>query len=157
MAAVAEFLQRHQRVGLDTPVFIYHYQQAAAYLPATRPVFRSIVTGATSGVTSVLTMTELTVQPIARGQQQLVNQYTAILLRLPNLTLVDITAPTAQRAARIRARHRLRTVDALQLAAALDAGATGFVTNDRALRSVDALEVLVLADTDDVQAQAQPC
>jgi len=47
-------------------------------------------------------------------------------------------------AARIRAQHRLRTPDALQVATAVHAGATGLITNDPALGRVEAFEMLVL-------------
>jgi len=50
------------------------------------------------------------------------------------------------RAAEIRARHGLRTPDAIMLATALQSGATLAVTNDSAWRRVEALEILLLRD-----------
>lgn len=50
-------------------------------------------------------------------------------------------------AAQLRALHpSVRTPDALQLAAALFAGCSAFVTNDRDLPAVPGLEVLKLRD-----------
>ncbi|MBC7357327.1 MAG: PIN domain-containing protein [Desulfacinum sp.] len=57
-----------------------------------------------------------------------------------------ISAAMAEKAARYRAEHSLRTPDALQLAAAVVGGADCFLTNDRRLRKVDFIEVLVLDD-----------
>jgi predicted nucleic acid-binding protein len=53
---------------------------------------------------------------------------------------------SAERAARLRATHRLKTPDALQVAVASQAGCEAFLTNDRALRRVTEINVLVLAD-----------
>ncbi|MDP2024174.1 MAG: PIN domain-containing protein, partial [Hydrogenophaga sp.] len=45
-------------------------------------------------------------------------------------------------AAQLRAQHRLKLPDALQLATALEAGASAFVTHDRDFSGVSALPVL---------------
>ena len=153
MASVAEFTARHACVGLDTSIFIYQYERVAEYLPATRVLFRRIVDGSPTAVTSVVTATELTVRPLREGRQDLVNRYTAILLRLPHLRLTEITLNVAQLAAQLRARYRLPTVDMLQVAGALTEGATGFVTNDRDFQRVTELEVLLLAETDEVRGR----
>jgi len=98
-----------------------------------------------------LTMTELTVQPLLRGQRQLGNLYRAVLLWHPHLALAGITVAIARRAAEPRARQGVRTIDAQQVAAALNDGATGFVTNDRTLRAITELDVLVLSDSEKVR------
>lgn len=46
----------------------------------------------------------------------------------------------------LRAQYDIRMPDALQMAAALEAGATLFVTNDRQLRKVQEIGVLLLDD-----------
>jgi predicted nucleic acid-binding protein len=46
----------------------------------------------------------------------------------------------------LRAKYGVRTPDALQLAAAVQAGATGFITNDRRLEAIKELEIGVLDD-----------
>jgi predicted nucleic acid-binding protein len=157
VAGIGSFLDRHQLVGLDTSVFIYHYERVGEYLPATRVVMRRIARGSPAGVTSMVTVTELNTQPYLVGRPQVALRYVATLSRFPNLRLTPVDLPTAQKAAQLRARHRLRTVDALQLAAALQGGATGFLTNDRDLRRVNELEVLLLSDTDEVSGRRSAC
>jgi predicted nucleic acid-binding protein len=49
-------------------------------------------------------------------------------------------------AAELRASYRLRPADALQVAACLVYGATAFLTNDRDLRRIGDLQVLLLED-----------
>ncbi len=56
----------------------------------------------------------------------------ADLVVIPHLSVVEIDQAVARRAADLRAKHGIRTPDALQIAAALIHGATGF--NRRACR-----------------------
>ena len=63
------------------------------------------------------------------------------------MRLVEIGRAQLRVAAQLRAQHAaLRTPDALQLAAALSAGCSAFVTNDRDLPGVPGLRVLKLRD-----------
>ncbi len=52
----------------------------------------------------------------------------------------------ADTAAELRARFRLRTPDALQLATAIETGCGAFLTNDHASRRVTDIRVLILDD-----------
>jgi len=52
----------------------------------------------------------------------------------------------ATEAARLRAQHQLKTPDAIQLATAIHAGAQTFLTNDKRIRSLPAIKVLVVQD-----------
>ena len=53
---------------------------------------------------------------------------------------------SAEKAADLRARYGIRLPDACQVAVALAGGATHFLTNDKRLRCVTELKVLVLND-----------
>ena len=55
-------------------------------------------------------------------------------------------AALARRAVALRAQYNIRVPDALQIAAALEAGATAFVTNDQQLAKVQELLVLLFDD-----------
>jgi predicted nucleic acid-binding protein len=61
--------------------------------------------------------------------------------------VADVTRDVARQAAQLRARYRLRPVDAIQVATALVYRATAFVTNDATLaRLAPALDVVLLDD-----------
>jgi predicted nucleic acid-binding protein len=60
--------------------------------------------------------------------------------------LIGIDRSQLRAAAQLRALHRIRTPDALQLAAALSARCTAFVTNDRRLPEIPGLRILQLRD-----------
>ena len=59
----------------------------------------------------------------------------------PALVAISCKLPSPL-AAQLRAQHRLKLPDALQLATALEAGASAFVTHDRDFSGVTALPVL---------------
>jgi len=61
--------------------------------------------------------------------------------------MVEISERTAEAAGRLRGRFPfLKTIDAIQLAAALEVGAEAFLTNDAKLQKFNELKVLVLKD-----------
>jgi predicted nucleic acid-binding protein len=147
VANLTDILTGHNRLGLDTAVFIYHLEQHPRYFPLTRSLLSGIESGQWTACTSVITLMELTVRPWQLGQAEVAYQYETALARFPNLTLLDVTREVARQAAQLRAVHRLRPADALQAATALVGGATLCVTNDRALsRLAPMLDVLVLED-----------
>jgi predicted nucleic acid-binding protein len=140
------FVARHARIGLDTSAFIYHLDGDAMYAPLTSRLFNAVEQRQSSAVTSTISMLELLVRPLRDDNVELVNAIYAIGARYPNLTWLAVTLPIAERAATLRARHRLHTPDAIQIASALEAGCGGFVTNDRMLSRVIDLEVFILDD-----------
>jgi uncharacterized protein len=64
----------------------------------------------------------------------------------PNLELAPITREILLLAAGLRARHRLRTHDAIQVATAIQRGATLAITNDDAWRALPVIETVILSD-----------
>jgi predicted nucleic acid-binding protein len=57
--------------------------------------------------------------------------------------MLSIDAPVARRAVILRAQYDIHVPDALQIGAALEGGATAFVTNDRRLSRVQEIAVLL--------------
>jgi predicted nucleic acid-binding protein len=141
-----DFLGRHECVAADSMVFIYHLQAHDRYSPATSALLRSWDRGEVRDVTSVITPLEVLVRPKRLGLREVERDYRRLLFACPNLRVVSVTEAIAGLAAELRARHDLPTPDAIRLATALDARATGFVTNDRRLATTRGIEVLVLDD-----------
>ncbi len=140
------FLARHARIGLDTAPLIYHLEGDRRYVDATTRLFTWLQGPGASAVTSTLTLTELLVQPYRLKDPERIKLAFAVTALFKRLDWVPPTIPIADRAARLRAEHRLRTPDAIQLATAAVSGATGFVTNDLGFRKIDELEILLLDD-----------
>ena len=141
---LAAFLSRHERVGLDTSVFIYQLDATPGYYELVGPIFRWIEGGGGHAVTSTVTMLELLVQPYRHGDLDRVNRFYASLSTYPHLDWIPHTLAIADQAARLRAMHRLGTPDAIQAATALATEAGGFITNDAAFSRIPELEVLLL-------------
>lgn len=146
MVDVLEAVRPHARFGVDTSVFIYHIEGLSPFSGAASQVLQQVGQHAATGITSVLTLTELLVKPLQSGRRGLAARYEALVRVTPNLILVDVDAQIVRQAAVLRARYRLRTPDAIQVAACLAHGATAFVTNDIRLRRIEELAVIVLAD-----------
>ena len=60
---------------------------------------------------------------------------------------MEITLGIAERAGRLRGRYKdIKAIDAIQIASAIDVGADAFLTNDKKLKKVEEIKVLVLKD-----------
>jgi predicted nucleic acid-binding protein len=131
-------------VALDTAVFIYYIEEHPDYLPFVEPLFAEVDAGTRDAVTSALTLLEVLVVAYRAGDVALAERYERLLTRSRGLHLVDLDRRQLRTAAQLRALYRLRTPDALQIAAALTAQCQTFVTNDRELPEIPGLRVVQL-------------
>jgi predicted nucleic acid-binding protein len=138
------FLRRHRRIALDTCVFIYQLEASPRHFPLTDRVFSWLARPGATAIASTITMTEVLVAPYRASAEERVDELYALLSTYPNLEWISPGLEIADLAARLRAMHRLKTPDALLAATALNGGATGFLTNDRAFERLESVEVLAL-------------
>lgn len=131
-------------VGLDTAPLIYFIEENPLYLSPLRAFFDAADQGHFRIVTSILTLTEVLIHPLRQGNSPLANEYRRILLRANNVETLPVSALIAEEAARLRAKHNLRTPDSIQIATAVTAGATSFLTNDIRLTGHWIPNILVL-------------
>jgi len=89
-------------------------------------------------------MTELLVPSYRNKDEHQVDEFYGLLSTYPNLRWIPPDLETADLAARLRADYRLRTPDALQAATAIQARATGFVTNDPVFARITEFKTAVL-------------
>jgi predicted nucleic acid-binding protein len=141
-----DVLRSVTRLGFDTAPLIYLIEAHPIYRPIVRDVVLRISGGHLVGVTSVVSLGEVLVQPFARGDLRLRERYRDLLLNSIGFQTLPVDATMAERAAELRARYGMRLPDALQIAAALGEGCEAFLTNDRRLARVTDLRVLVLDD-----------
>ena len=133
-----------QIIGLDTAPLIYFIEENPNYLDVTDAFFEAMFRSEFGVITSVLTITEVLVYPLRQGNTVLAQQYREILFNSQGLTAIEVLPDIAENAAQLRADYNLRTPDAIQMATAIRAGASFFLTNDARLSSLPALTVLVL-------------
>jgi len=139
-------IRGHKRVLIDTAVWIYHFEQSSTFGEVAGRVIEELEAGKFRGVSSELTLLEITVKPLQLGRQDAADDYETLLSYFPNLELVPVSREILISAAGLRARFRLRTPDAIQVATAFAAGATCAVTNDDAWGQIPLIETLLLKD-----------
>ncbi len=133
-------------VAIDSVAFIYFIEEHPRFLPLVEELFTAVDGGDLVAVTSSLTLLEVLVVPYRAGNLALAERYEALLTRSRGLRLIELDRTQLRAAAQLRAVHpRLRTPDALQLAAARSAGCTALVSNDRRIPALPGLRVLELA------------
>ena len=146
MGPLSETLARHDVVAVDTAPFIYLWEQHPRYLPLAETLFGHLKQPQVHGVTSVITLIEVCIHPQRQGRPDLVQAYERSLLHSQQIQMLPIDAALARRAVILRATYEIHVPDALQMSAAIEAGATLFVTNDRRLSKVQEIEVLLFDD-----------
>jgi len=135
-----------ERISLDTNVFIYFLEDHPRYGSWCGSLFDLIERGHNPAVTSTVTLLELLVQPYRAQQEELAQKIFALISTYPKLEWVPLTMNLADRASELRARYRLSTPDAIQLATAIGHKATRFYGNDRGVRRVKEIECIIVDD-----------
>lgn len=136
----------HKVIGLDTALFIYHFEDHPRYRALSAQILSLVSAGHCRGVISELTLLELLIQPLRLDRQDVADEYELLLDNFPNLVLISMNRAIILQAAQLRACHGLRTPDALIAATAINERATLLVTNDRQLQRLTEIEVVCLDD-----------
>ena len=133
-------------VYIDTQVLIYTVERHPSFSPVLATLWQAAQDRRLHVATSDLTLMEVLVSPLRRGDSALQQRYESVLFN-PDTRLVPITQSVLRRAAGLRASTpTLRTPDAIHAASAIDAGCTLFLTNDVDFRRVMGLPVTILRD-----------
>jgi uncharacterized protein len=148
IAGIDRWIPAGARIALDTAPFIYYIEPGSAFAASATYVFEAcILAGRNQASTCVITLAEVLALPMAVGRHDLVRAYRAIITATEDVQVIPITTATAELAASLRSRLRIALPDALHVAAALEASADVFVTNDRRLARVSSvIDVVVLSD-----------
>lgn len=143
---LSDGLQGVSRLGFDTAPLIYLIEARPPLDAIVLEIVRRVEAGEITGITSVMTLGEVMVQPLAHGDVELGRRYREVLLKSAGFQTCPIDADAAESAAQLHARHGLRLPDALQIAVAQREGCGAFLTNDRRLTRVTELRILLLED-----------
>lgn len=143
---IVDALRSFQRVGFDTPVFVYHIEQTSRWAGPASYALEAMTDGKFAGMTSVVTLLEIAIKPLRLGRPEIADAYEALIGDITNLSINSVDVRSARIGAELRATYGLRTPDSLQIAACLANGAEAFVTNDRRLRRVKEIDIVVLDD-----------
>jgi predicted nucleic acid-binding protein len=128
-------------VLVDTNPIIY-LLEGHALASKFEPVFADVDAGRIQAIVTPITLAEVMTGPLKAGNEAVAERYRRALTTNPGWTLREIDADIAILAARLRAQHRLKLPDAIQLAVALHEDCHALVTHDRDFGKVDDLLVL---------------
>jgi len=133
-------------IGLDTMVFIYHFEKNQRYFPITTSLLNSIESGRVNALTSIVSLIEILTGALRSKDKKLAEQYRLILTSFPNLQLLDLDQQIGSKAAELRANYDLKSPDAIQVATAIVSRADSFMTNDEGLKVVKEIEIVLLKE-----------
>ena len=133
-------------IGLDTMIFIYHFEENKIYSPLTFSIFESLEKGNFNALTSILTLLEILVKPKREGNLILSERYKILFETFPNLQVKTIDKNIADVASSLRANYNINTPEAIQVATSLEAQADIFITNDASLKKITEIKVLLLSE-----------
>lgn len=131
-------------VGLDTMIFIYFFQGNNSFAASIKKLLESIEQGQVKGITTVITLSEILVKPLAEGNIEMADEYKNVVNSFPHLNVLEINQHIAVIAASLKAKYGIKLPDALQIAGALFGGSRLFITNDKKLKKIEELRVVTL-------------
>lgn len=143
---IDEALRNVTRLFLDTAPIIYFVERNPRYLHLVDEIFQRIDRSTPSAVTFPITLSECLVVPFRLGNTTLQKDFEDLIVIGQGVTFIQIEESNARRAAQLRAVYNISLADAFQIASALTGACNGFLTNDRSLKRVQELPVLVLDD-----------
>lgn len=131
-------------VVLDTMLFVYLFEDTPGFAAKCEAIVEHMARGLFTGVVTPITTAELLVKPIREKRPDLAMHYRNALAGMPNLVHSTIDHEIGAMAGALRAKYRLPLPDLIQVASALKFDHPTLVTNDRALRHVSEVDVLLL-------------
>jgi predicted nucleic acid-binding protein len=130
-------------VCLDTNIVIYLIEANPVWTPkATARLSALLVAGDEIAVCDAARL-ECLVKPLARGDTAEEASYRAFFGN-PPVRMLPVTSATWDHAARLAATYRLKAMDSVHLATAIEHGCGLFLTNDAQLARCTAITVEVL-------------
>ena len=131
-------------IYFDANCFVYNIDRVAPYNALLREVLMRANQGNCTIITSELTLMEVLVKHFKLGDDLLEEAFRDALQHTNEVSLIPVTIPILERAARIRASISIKTPDAIHAATGLIAGCTAFITNDTDFRRVAGLPVALI-------------
>lgn len=141
-----EGIPRGGLVAIDSAPIIYYLENHTEFADRFAPFFEAAEAGEIELAISVITLAEVLAGPLQHGNEVLAAQYETALTSRNGLHVVPISQQIAVQAARLRAAHRLRLPDAIQVATAIASGAHAFVTHDKTFNRIKTIRILGVSE-----------
>lgn len=134
------------RIYLDTNIFVYFLDKNTQFFNAASALINAIATHHAHAYTGQIAVAETMVGPYRSKNPHLIGSALAFFAQKHVLTIVRHEDWAFERAAQFRAQTHIKLIDALHIATALQANCHVLVTNDKAIRTSNRLQILQLAD-----------
>jgi len=141
---IDDALHQVQTIFLDSAPVVYYIERNSEFFARARLFFQQINDGRVMAVTSPITVAECLYYPYKQAHTSLIQAFQSLLIQGPNTHFIPINAQIADQSAQLRAHYNLGFADALQIATALQAHCDAFLTNDKKLKRVQNIKVIVL-------------
>ncbi|MCK4297202.1 MAG: PIN domain-containing protein [Candidatus Marinimicrobia bacterium] len=139
-------ISRGDIIGIDTMVFIYHLEDNLKFSNITEKLFDNIENGKYHAVTSIITILEILVKPKMEKNFQITSDYRDLLLTFPNLKFSQVDLQVSDIASTLRAKYKIKTPDAIQIATAISEKAKVFITDDEQLKKISDIDIILLSE-----------
>ncbi len=134
----------YKRVFIDTAPFIYYLEQNPYYFEKAKEFFVYCYENDIEMITSTITIEEYFVYPYKSGKLELINNFQNFVSSL-GIRVINIDKRIANQAAMIRAEFKdFKSMDALQIATAIESHCDLFITNDKQLRQEKRIKCITL-------------
>jgi predicted nucleic acid-binding protein len=132
------------QVFLDTSPIIYLIENNVLFYPKVSSFLANVIDKDGTLSTSVISIAEFGVKPKRLNKPMLIDEMEE-MLEILQVKIIDINREIAELSSSIRANYpSLKNLDALQLASAISSNCTDFLTNDKKLKIVTEINVLVV-------------
>lgn len=133
-------------IFVDTNPLIYILDYLSPFHAKTNSFFEKCIINDSEFYTSTITDAEFIVKPLMEHQFDKISMYHDFLNNFGFLKCF-INEPIASRSAQIRVKYNgIKLADSLQLAAAIESECNIFLTNDKQLRQIEEIKVLLVDD-----------
>jgi predicted nucleic acid-binding protein len=139
-------LRGRRGVVLDTMVWIYFFEDHPKYAAICSRLVQEAEAGTFSGVVTPVTAAEILVKPLQKHRADIAERYSMALRNLVNIGFYPLDWDVGFMAGALRAKYGLPLPDVLQAAMALRETPPTLITNDKALKKIAEVNVILLDD-----------
>lgn len=133
------------RIFIDTAPLIYLIEENPGYFKKVSVFIADALQTGAILTTSVLTVSEFQIKPRKLNQRNVIEKFENIVKA--NFRMINVTWQIAELSAILRAKYSsLRAMDSLQIACAVNSKREQFITNDRRMKIVKDIPILLVKD-----------
>ncbi len=141
-----QIILSYKKIGIDSMCFIYYLEGNKFYGELARQLFLQLQENKLAAATSVLTLAEILAFKKLQEDRILYEDTKTKLHQAPNLNIISVDETISEVAAILKYKYSISLPDAIQIATAVVSGQEVFLTNDRRLKKIEEIKVIILDD-----------